>query len=136
LHFANLKEQGSKGGSKLRECAKKFQNWTMSLKGMSTNFEYITFFSCLNKRNIFYKRSISIKQLWLKIIEKIGCSKSAWLSNAIYALYIIYNFEHNFTKLFRVRVVTSRWTLHKKGFFCWDTEKVLYIQLNIGEQPL
>ena len=31
-------------------------------------FEYITFFSCLNKRNIFYERSISIKQLWLEII--------------------------------------------------------------------
>ena len=34
-----------------------------SLKGLFTNFWYIPFFSCLNKRNIFYKRSISIKQL-------------------------------------------------------------------------
>ena len=45
-----------------------------NLKGLLTNFEYITFFSCLNRRNIFYERSTSIKQLWLEIFEKIGCS--------------------------------------------------------------
>ena len=33
------------------------------LKGLFTNFEYITFFSCPTKRNIFYKKFISIKQL-------------------------------------------------------------------------
>ena len=30
-----------------------------NLKGLFTEFEYITFFSCLNKRNNFYERSIS-----------------------------------------------------------------------------
>ena len=58
-----------------------------SLKGLFTNFEYITFFSCLNERNIFYKRSILIKQLWLKIIEKIGSQcQSDWVP--LYILYI------------------------------------------------
>ena len=33
-----------------------------SLKGLFTNFEYLKIFSCPNERNIFYKRSISIKQ--------------------------------------------------------------------------
>ena len=32
---------------------------------MFTNFEYVTLFSCLNKRNIFHERSILIEQLWL-----------------------------------------------------------------------
>ena len=43
---------------------------------MFTNFEYITFFSCPTERNIFYKRFISIKPLWLEIIEKKGCTES------------------------------------------------------------
>ena len=34
-----------------------------AVKGLFTNSEYITFFSCPKKRNIFYRRSISIKQL-------------------------------------------------------------------------
>ena len=46
-------------------------------KGLLTNFKYITFFLCINKKNIFYERSISIKQLWLEIIKRIGCSKPA-----------------------------------------------------------
>ena len=53
------------------------------LKGLLTNFEYTTFFSCPNKRNSFYERSISIKQLWLEIFEKIGCSKSVRLLSYI-----------------------------------------------------
>ena len=32
-----------------------------TLKGLLTNFEWITYFSSLKKRNIFYRRSISIK---------------------------------------------------------------------------
>ena len=71
---------------------------------MFTNFKYIKFYSCPNKRNIFCKRSISIKQLWLEIIE------------------------HHFSQLFRVRVVLSRWILHKKCFFRWGTKEMLYIQ--------
>merc|ERR1711962_244808 len=33
------------------------------LKGLFTNFEYMTFFSCLNEKHIFHKRPIPIKQL-------------------------------------------------------------------------
>ena len=58
------------------------------LKGLFTNFVYSTFFSCFNKRNIFYKESNSIKQLWLEIIEKIGYSKSVRPSTVIYIIYI------------------------------------------------
>ena len=57
----------------------------ISLKGLFTNFEYITFFSCPTERNIFYKRFISIKPLWLEIIEKKGCTKSV---RVIYMIYI------------------------------------------------
>ena len=94
------------------------------LKGLFTNFEYIIFFSCLTKRNIFCKRSISIKPLWLEIIEKRGCTKSVRLSTIIYIIYI-----HGltlctlFSQLFRVRVVLSRWAFYKKYFFCWDANK-------------
>ena len=52
------------------------------LKGLFTNFEYITFFSCPTKRNIFYERFISIKPLWLEIIEKKGAqSQSVYIYN-------------------------------------------------------
>ena len=47
-----------------------------ALKGLFTNFEYIPFFSCPTERNISYKRFISIKPIWLEIIEKKGCTKS------------------------------------------------------------
>ena len=60
----------------------------VGLKGLFTNFEYITFFSCPTKRNIFCKRSISIKPLWLEIIEKRGCTKSVQPSTIIYIIYI------------------------------------------------
>jgi len=59
--------------------------WSVRLKGLFTNIEYITFFSCLNKINIFHKRSTSIKQLWSEIVEKIGCSKSVCI---IYIIYV------------------------------------------------
>ena len=58
----------------------------MCLKGLFINFEYISFFSCPTERNIFYKRFISIKPLWLEIIEKKGCTKSVCV---IYIIYII-----------------------------------------------
>ena len=98
---------------------------------MFTKFEYITFFSCPNRRNIFNRRFISKKHLWLEVIDKIGCSKSVRPSTVIYIIYIYItrtDFEHNFNQLFRVRVVLSRWTFHEKCFFCWDTKKMLYIQ--------
>ena len=101
---------------------------TKCLKGLFTNFEYIAFCSCLNNINIFYKRSISIKLLWLEIIEKRGCTKSVRPSTIIYIIYITRtDFEHHFSQLFRVRVVLSRWTFHKKCFLWWGTKKMLYI---------
>ena len=43
----------------------------------------------------FYRRSISIKQLWLEIIEKIWCLKSVRPSTFIYIIYITRtDFEH------------------------------------------
>ena len=60
----------------------------LSLIGLLTNFEYIIFFSCPTERNIFYKRFISIKPLWLEIIEKKGCTKSLRASTIIYIIYI------------------------------------------------
>ena len=69
----------------------------LSLKGLFTNFKYITFFSCPNGRIIFYERVISIKPLGLEIIEKKGCTKSV---RVIYIIYIIVlgrtDFVHSF----------------------------------------
>ena len=68
---------------------------SLCLKGLFINFEYITFISCPNKRNISCKKSISIKQFWLEILEKISCSKSFRVK---YILYITVlgrtDFEH------------------------------------------
>ena len=95
--------------------------------GFITNFEYTTFFSCLIERNIFYERSISIKQLWIEIIEKIGCSKSVRPSTVVYIIYITWTyFEHHFSQLFRVRFVLSRWTFFKIYFFRWDTRVIIF----------
>ena len=80
---------------------------TAWLKGLFTSFEYITFFSCLNKRNILYERCISIKQL--EVIAKVGCSKSGQPSTIICIIYITRtDYEPHFSPLFRVRVVFHR----------------------------
>ena len=77
----------------------------------------------------FFRRYISIKQLWLEIIEKIGCSKSVRPSTDIYIIYITRtDFEHHFPQLFRVRVILSKLSFHKKCFFLLRHEKMLYIQ--------
>ena len=59
------------------------QYFRIDLKWLFTNFEYITFFSCPTERNISYERFISIKPLWLEIIEKKGCTKSVRPSTVI-----------------------------------------------------
>jgi len=79
--------------------------WLIPLKELSTNFEYIAFF--LSQRKI--------KQLWLEKNEKIGCSKSDWLSTVIYVIYIYItwtDFEHHYSQLLWVRVDLSRWTFY------------------------
>ena len=96
------------------------------LKGIVHQFSIYNIFSCLNKRIIFYKRSILIKQLWQEILEKIGCSKPVRPSTVIYITRT--DFELYFSQLLRVRVVLSRWTFYKKCFFWWGTKKMLYIQ--------
>ena len=79
------------------------------LKRIVYQFWIYNIFSCLNKRYIFYKMFITIKQLWLKITEKKRCSKSFRLSTVIYIIFITRtDFEHHFSQLFRVRIVLSR----------------------------
>ena len=45
--------------------------------------EQTPLFSCLKERNIFQEMSISIKQLWLEIIEKNG-AQSQYVLNIWY----------------------------------------------------
>ena len=101
-----------------------------SLKGLFTNFEYITFFSCPTKRNIFCERSILIKSLWLEIIEKKGCTKSV---RVIYIIYIIVlgrtDFVHPFFSIILSQSAFIEMDLLQKNvFFWWGTKKMLYIQ--------
>ena len=96
---------------------------------MLTNLEQINIFCVSTKETLFYERPISIKQLWLEIIQKIGCSKWVRPSTVIFIIFITRtDFEHHFSQSFRVSVVLSRWTFYKKCFFCWDTKKISYIQ--------
>ena len=114
----------------------------MLIKGIVHQFWiYIKFFSCVNERNIFYKRSISIKQLWLEIIEKIGCSKSVRPSTVTNYVYNMYNSTRS----------DWRWAPYflnyfESGLFYWgrpfikdvsfiETRKKCYI-FKIGEQSL
>ena len=67
------------------------------LKWIVHQFWIYNIFLVNHERNIFYKRSTSIKQLWLEIIEKIGCSKSVQPSTVIYIIYKVRtDFEHHF----------------------------------------
>ena len=49
----------------------------------------------------------------------------------IYIMYIVRtDFEHHLSQLFRIRIVLSRFTFHKKCFFRWDTKnKVIYLKI-------
>ena len=90
----------------------------------------ITFFSCLNRRNIIYERSISIKQLWLEIIEKIGCSKSDQPSTVIIYIYI-YIMDWLWAPFFSI-ISSQRCFIElvflQKKLFLLGNKKVLYIQ--------
>ena len=71
------------------------------------------------KWNIFYEMSISIKQLWLEIIGRIGCSKSVQPSTVTYIIYITQtDFEH---PIF--------WALHKCTSYISE-----FFYLNISEE--
>ena len=112
-------------------------NWgKLTLKGLFTNFEYVIFFSCLNRRNIFYERPISIKQLWLEIIEKIGCSKSVRPSTVIYMFIILYHglslstiFLHYFESELFYR---DRPLIQNVPFI--KTQKKLFVEFNLIHQ--
>ena len=98
---------------------------------MFTNFEYITFFSCPTERNIFYKRFISIKPLWLEIIEKKGCTKSV---RVIYIIYIIVlgrtDFVHPFFSIISSQSGFIEMDLLQKMFLLVGHEKnVIYSKL-------
>ena len=110
----------------IRKQIKKLPFWPIFwvFKGIIHQFWIYNNFPLLNKGNIFYERSISIKPLWLEIIEKKGCTKSVRPSTIIYIIYITRtDFEHHFSQLFRVRVVLSRWTFYKKCFFLLGHER-------------
>ena len=103
----------------------------IDLKGLFTNFEYITFFSCPTERNIFYKRFISIKPLWLEIIEKKGCTKSV---RVIYIIYIIVlgrtDFVHPFFSIISSQSGFIEMDLLQKMFLLVGHEKnVIYSKL-------
>ena len=99
------------------------------LKGLFTNFEYITFFSCPTERNIFYERFISIKPLWLEIIEKKGCTKSV---RVIYMIYITVlgrtDFVHPIFSIISSQSGFIEMNLLWKMFLSVGHEKMLYIQ--------
>ena len=57
-------------------------------KGIVNQFWVYNIFVVSQRKKHFYERSISIKQLWLEIIEKRGCTKSVRPSTVIYIIYI------------------------------------------------
>ena len=75
-----------------------------------------------------------MKQLWLEIIEKIGCWKLVRPSTVRYYMYITRPYiEHHFSQLFLVRVVLSTWTFYKKNLLFGPEKNVIF---KIGEQSL
>jgi len=93
---------------------------TLFLKGLFTNFEYITFFSCPTKGNNFCKRYISIKPLWLEIIEKRECTKSVRPSTIIYITIWVSEFVCSITrsKTLPNRLITTRFADLSRNLLC------------------
>ena len=105
----------------------------------------LSFFHHLIKRivhqfwifNIFFIPLEKKHFLWKVHLDKTTLTQNNWeirvlkvsLTEYCYIYYIARtDFEHNISQLFRVSVVLSRWTFHKKCFFCWGKKKMLYIQ--------
>jgi len=110
------------------------RGWKLDLKGLFTNFKYITFFSCPNERNIFYERFISIKPLWLEIMEKNGAqSQFALYINNILTVLGRTDFEHIIFSIISSQSCFNEMDLLQKYFFCWG--KKFYI-FKIGELSL
>ena len=64
-----------------------YSNLITIFEGIVHQFGLLIFFVSQRNKH-FLKRTISIKQLWNEIIEKIGCSKSVRASTVIYIIYI------------------------------------------------
>jgi len=75
---------------KISSCiGNRYYYWLWYFEGLFTNFEYIPFFSCLNKRNIFCKRSISI-------LDKTTLTRNnweKWCSKSVRGIYVIYRYN-------------------------------------------
>jgi len=74
---------------------------------------------------------ISKRQLWLDIIEKIGCSESVQPSALIYYVYntdwLWAPYFHNY---FESELFFLKWAFHKECFFHWEAKKiVIYSEL-------
>ena len=105
---------------------------TLFLKGLFTNFEYITFFSCPTERNIFYKRFILDKTTltrnnWEKRLHKVSPCY-------IYIIYIIVlgrtDFVHPFFSIISSQSGFIEMDLLQKIFFLVGHEKnVIYSKL-------
>ena len=113
------------------------QELLSSLKGLFTNVEYITFFSCLNKINIFYERSISMKTALTRNIWEKWCSKSV----RVKYIYDIYNSTRSewlwapyFLNCFESELLYRDGPFIKNGSFA-EKRNFFYI-FNIGEQSL
>ena len=90
---------------------------------------YITFFSWLNKRNIFYERSTSIKTT---LTRNNWENRMLSQSDGVLFCYIIHinikrtDFEHPIFSF--ISSQSCFLEMDKKFLFCWDTTKMLYSQ--------
>ena len=107
---------------------------TPCLKGLFTNFKCITFISCINKRNIFHKRFISIKRARTRNNWENGAQSQS-------VLYIIYNSTRSdwlwapyFLNNFESELFYPDGT-YMNNFSFVETQEKCYI-FKIGEQSL
>ena len=83
-------------------------NFLVFSKGLFTNFEWIKFFRVSPKETFLYKRSTSIKQLRLEIIEKIG-----WIKSELFYRdgTLITNVSWDTRKMLYIGTYSSSWTI-------------------------
>jgi len=86
---------------------------------------YDIFFVFHQKKHFLWKVNLDKINLklnkWENRMLKVSSTEDCYIGMLHYISRT--DFEHHFSQLFRVKVVLSRWTFHRKYFFFWDTKK-------------
>ena len=112
------------------------QYWSISLKGLFTNFEYITFFFVSKqKKHFLCKVHVSKRTLTRNNLEKRVLKVSPTKYFYVYLYITRTDFEQHISQLFRVRFVLSRWNFCEKSVSFVETQRKNGIYSKLVNKP-